>query len=168
MKHIIENLEGSDSKYLVYLLLIVLTGLFIIKPILILIFSIPYGGLDGFRSQIFEMCGSTWWSGMDYSNYIFSPSPGDCSSIETTLWIGYPILLGLSAILIGIIRKRVLRIQLQYNLRMTLFYFFGIIVLCSVYRVLVGYQSLPFPDSIIYIISTLTVCFRMFEKQKVH
>lgn len=168
MKELLNNIEKKDYKYLFYLVLIGLTGSFIIEPILILIFSIPYGGLSELTGQIVSMCGLTWWGGMDYSNYIFKPSPGDCNYITTTFWTGTPIIFGMGSILVGLIRKKILDIQLEYNLRMTLIYFFGIIFLCSIYRVLVGYNKdfQMFPDGIIYGINLLMVGLRMFQRKE--
>lgn len=169
MKDFLTNLEKTDYKYLIYLVLIGITSSFIIEPILLLIFSIPYGGLSELKGQILSMCGLSWWGGMDYSNYIFKPSPGDCNYITTTFWTGTPILLGMGSILIGFIRKKSLDIELQYNdIRMTLIYFFGVIFLCSVYRVLVGYNRdfQIFPDGIIYSVNLVVVSLRMFQRKE--
>jgi len=168
MKDIFELIDESKYKELVYFILIPIIATFVIEPIVILLFSIPYGGLGELKGQIVSMCGLVWWGGMDYSNYIFQPQPGDCNYITTTLWVGTPILFGISAILIGYLRKIFRNIELEHNFKRTLLYFFGIIFLVSIYRVLIGYDQdyQLFPDGIIYGLNLVLVGYRMFSVSK--
>ena len=170
MKEIFQWIDSKEEyKWFIFIVLVGFLSSAFIEPIILLIFSIPYGGLgnalvgSGLKGQIVAMCGLEWWGGMDFTNYIFEPSSGDCNKITTT-YVGSPIIGGMAAILAGLLRKKFLNIQLQFNVRMTLIYFFGTILLCSTFRVLVGYKSgHMFPDGFIYYSILAIVFFRMFK-----
>ena len=134
-----------------------------------LLMSPFFGGYSQLRGQIFSMCGLDWWGGMNYINYLFKVSVSSgCDSISPTFTSGMPLMYGISLIVLGYLRKFFIKETFEYKFKVTIISFFGLFLIVSGYRLLMGYQgSWFFPDFIILNGLVLVTIVRMFSTEKI-